>query len=96
MEKNTLLRCNLWRRVRVLHAHQEKQRQQRSQQRLRRQRQPQAQPQQRSQQRLRRQQQPQAQQEDPYEKLAKMKKLLDDGVITQEEFDKAKAQLLGL
>ncbi|MBR3134543.1 MAG: SPFH domain-containing protein [Clostridia bacterium] len=41
-------------------------------------------------------QQPQAQQEDPYEKLAKMKKLLDDGVISQEEFDKAKAQLLGL
>lgn len=33
-------------------------------------------------------QQPQ-QQEDPYEKLAKLKKLLDDGVISQEEFDEA-------
>lgn len=43
-------------------------------------------------------QEPQAQapQEDPYEKLAKMKKLLDDGVITQEEFDQAKAKLLGI
>ena len=34
--------------------------------------------------------------EDPYEKLTKLKKLLDDGVITQEEFDAAKAKLLGL
>ena len=40
--------------------------------------------------------QAQAPQEDPYEKLAKMKKLLDDGVITQEEFDQAKAKLLGI
>ena len=34
--------------------------------------------------------------EDPYEKLAKLKKLLDDGVISQEEFDEAKAKLLGV
>ena len=34
--------------------------------------------------------------EDPYAKLASLKKLLDDGIITQEEFDKAKAKLLGL
>lgn len=47
--------------------------------------------------------QPQAQpqqaapaQEDPYAKLTQMKKLLDDGVITQEDFDAAKAKLLGL
>lgn len=33
--------------------------------------------------------------EDPYEKLTKMKKLLDDGVITQEDFDEAKRKLLG-
>ena len=39
--------------------------------------------------------QPQAQ-EDPYEKLTKMKALLDQGIITQEEFDKAKEKLLGL
>lgn len=36
------------------------------------------------------------QQEDPYEKLAKLKKLLDQGVITQEDFDKAKQKLLGV
>ncbi len=41
-------------------------------------------------------QQAQAPQEDPYEKLAKLKKLLDDGVISQEEFDKAKEKLLGV
>lgn len=35
-------------------------------------------------------------QEDPYEKLTQMKKLLDDGVITQADFDAAKAKLLGL
>ena len=35
-------------------------------------------------------------QEDPYEKLAKLKKLLDDGVISQEEFDEAKKKLLGV
>lgn len=34
-------------------------------------------------------------QEDPYEKLTKMKQLLDNNVITQEEFDKAKKDLLG-
>ena len=34
--------------------------------------------------------------EDPYEKLAKAKKLLDDGVISQEEFDALKSKLLGL
>ena len=34
-------------------------------------------------------------QEDPYEKLTKMKKLLDDGVISQEDFDEAKKNLLG-
>jgi len=33
--------------------------------------------------------------EDPYEKLAKLKKLLDDGVISQEEFDEQKKKLLG-
>ena len=44
-------------------------------------------------------QQPQQQaqsQEDPYEKLAKLKKLLDDGVISQEEFDEAKKKILGV
>lgn len=43
-------------------------------------------------------QQPQQQtqpQEDPYEKLAKLKKLLDDGVISQEEFDETKKKILG-
>jgi predicted Zn-dependent peptidase len=30
------------------------------------------------------------------EKLVKFKKLLDDGVLTQEEFEKKKVQLLGL
>ena len=34
--------------------------------------------------------------EDPYQKLTEMKKLLDAGVISQEDFDKAKAQLLGI
>lgn len=34
--------------------------------------------------------------EDPYEKLTQMKKLLDEGVITQEDFDAIKKQLLGL
>lgn len=34
--------------------------------------------------------------EDPYEKLANLKKLADQGVISQEEFDQAKAKLLGL
>ncbi len=34
--------------------------------------------------------------EDPYAKLSELKKLLDNGVITQEDFDKAKSQLLGI
>lgn len=33
--------------------------------------------------------------EDPYAKLASLKGLLDQGVITQEDFDKAKADILG-
>lgn len=33
--------------------------------------------------------------EDPYDKLLKLKKLLDAGVITQEEFDKEKSKVLG-
>ncbi len=33
---------------------------------------------------------------DPYEELTKLKGLLDSGIITQEDFDKKKAQLLGL
>ena len=40
--------------------------------------------------------QPAQQAEDPYEKLGKLKDLLDKGVISQEEFDAAKAKLLGL
>lgn len=36
----------------------------------------------------------QAAAEDPYEKLAKLKKLLDDGVISQADFDAQKAKLL--
>ena len=39
--------------------------------------------------------QPQSQ-EDPYERLAKLKKLADDGVISQEEFNEAKKQILGV
>ncbi|MEB3429301.1 SPFH domain-containing protein [Citroniella saccharovorans] len=39
---------------------------------------------------------PNTSQEDPTEKLINMKKLLDAGVITQEEFDKVKKDLLGL
>lgn len=39
---------------------------------------------------------PNSSQEDPTEKLINMKKLLDAGVITQEEFDKAKKDLLGI
>lgn len=34
--------------------------------------------------------------QDPTEKLIQMKKLLDAGVVTQEEFDKVKSDLLGL
>ena len=34
--------------------------------------------------------------EDPYEKLKKLKQLLDDGVITEEEFEKSKKKLLDI
>lgn len=34
--------------------------------------------------------------EDPYERLAKLKNLLDQGVISQEEFDAAKSKVLGI
>ena len=37
-----------------------------------------------------------APQEDPTEKLLNAKKLLDAGAISQEDYDKLKAQLLGL
>lgn len=37
---------------------------------------------------------PKEEKEDPYEKLISLKKLLDLGVITQEDFDKAKEKLL--
>ena len=40
-------------------------------------------------------QQPQ-QQEDPYETLSKYKKMLDDGLITQEEYDAQKNKILGV
>ena len=40
--------------------------------------------------------QPVQQAEDPYAKLTQLKQLLDNGIITQEDFDKAKAKLLGL
>ncbi|MBE6140642.1 MAG: SPFH domain-containing protein [Firmicutes bacterium] len=42
------------------------------------------------------QNQEQVNQEDPYEKLKKMKELLDSGVITQADFDAAKAKILGI
>lgn len=41
-------------------------------------------------------QQTNAIQEDPYEKLAKFKKMLDDGLITQEEYDEQKKKILGV
>lgn len=34
--------------------------------------------------------------EDPYEKLAKFKKMLDEGLITQEDYDEQKKKLLGV
>jgi membrane protease subunit (stomatin/prohibitin family) len=34
--------------------------------------------------------------EDPYERIMKLKALLDAGAITQEDFDASKAKLLGL
>lgn len=33
---------------------------------------------------------------DPYEDLKKLKELLDMGIVTQEEFDKKKKEILGL
>lgn len=41
-------------------------------------------------------QQEQKKEEDPMEKLAKMKKMLDEGLITQEDYDKAKDKILGV
>ncbi len=41
-------------------------------------------------------QQPTKTEEDPMEKLAKLKKMLDAGLITQEDYDTAKAKLLDL
>lgn len=38
----------------------------------------------------------QKKEEDPMEKLAKMKKMLDEGLITQEDYDKAKNKILGV
>lgn len=38
----------------------------------------------------------QAQGEDPYEKLAKFKKMLDEGLITQEDYDAQKKKILGV
>lgn len=35
-------------------------------------------------------------QEDPYEKLTKLKKMLDEGLITQEDYDEQKKRLLGV
>ena len=35
-------------------------------------------------------------QEDPYEKLTKYKKMLDEGLITQEDYDEQKKKLLGV
>lgn len=40
--------------------------------------------------------QQQSSQEDPYEKLAKYKKMLDEGLITQEDYDEQKKRLLGV
>ncbi len=37
-----------------------------------------------------------AQEEDPYEKLSKFKKMLDEGLITQEEYDEQKKKILGV
>ena len=40
--------------------------------------------------------QQQAPQEDPVEKLAKYKKMLDEGLITQEDYDAQKKKILGV
>ena len=42
------------------------------------------------------QQQPAQPAEDPYEKLSKFKKMLDEGLITQEDYDEQKKKLLGV
>ena len=42
------------------------------------------------------QQQPAQTADDPYEKLSKLKKMLDDGLITQEDYDEQKKKLLGV
>ena len=42
------------------------------------------------------QQQPAQPAEDPYEKLSKLKKMLDEGLITQEDYDEQKKKLLGV
>ena len=39
---------------------------------------------------------PQEKEEDPVEKLTKLKKMLDAGLITQEDYDKAKDKILGV
>lgn len=39
---------------------------------------------------------PQEKEEDPMEKLRKMKQMLDEGLITQEDYDKAKQKILGV
>lgn len=36
------------------------------------------------------------QEEDPYEKLSKFKKMLDEGLITQEDYDAQKKKILGV
>ena len=41
-------------------------------------------------------QQPAQAAEDPYEKLSKLKKMLDEGLITQEDYDEQKKKLLGV
>ncbi|MDR2967143.1 MAG: SPFH domain-containing protein [Methanobacteriaceae archaeon] len=38
---------------------------------------------------------PEFKEEDPYDKLLKLKKLLDEGIISQEEFDREKSKILG-
>ena len=35
-------------------------------------------------------------QEDPYEKLSRLKKMLDEKLITQEDYDEAKQKILGV
>ena len=42
------------------------------------------------------QQPPQTAEEDPYEKLAKFKKMLDEGLITEEDYNEQKKKILGV